>query len=163
MKLIKYILIFSVFSLVTVSCEKGLDPINPVASPADGSSPKVEITYPVEGKPFVSPDDPATITFKLLATDDVELKSVVLELNGTVIANITSFLDYRRLDLKYNYSGMTDGDYTLKVTVTDLVDNSVSGEVNFNKVTAPVYEPMDGEVLYFPLEGFYLDLISGTE
>ncbi len=163
MKLIKYILIFSVFSLVTVSCEKGLDPINPVASPADGSSPKVEITYPVEGKPFVSPDDPATITFKLLATDDVELKSVVLELNGTVIANITSFLDYRRLDLKYNYSGMTDGDYTLKVTVTDLVDNSVSGEVNFNKVTAPVYEPMDGEVLYFPLDGFYLDLISGTE
>jgi hypothetical protein len=149
--------------LMAVSCEKGLDPINSVPAQPDMDGPELQITFPIEGKTVVSPDEPATVTFKLLATDDAELGSVVLELNGTVIANITSFLDYRRLDLKYNYAGMTAGDYTLKAIVTDLVGNSVDQSVSFNKVTAPVYEPMDGEVLYFPLDGFYLDLVTGSE
>jgi hypothetical protein len=101
------------------------------------------------------------MTIKLLASDDVELKSVVLQLNGAEIASITEFMDYRRLDLKYNVQ-LAGGDYTLNVIVTDLQGKSVSGSVNFKKITAPTYDPLDGEVAYFPLDGFYLDLITGN-
>jgi len=163
MKLIKYIFICSLISALAVSCEKGLDPIISVNPQPDVSAPDVEITYPVEGKTIVSLDESATITFKLLATDDAELKSVVLNLNGSEIANITSFKDYMRLDLQYEYAGMTDGDYTLTVTVTDLTDKSAAQTVNFGKLTAPPYNALEGEVLYFPFDSYYLDLISKNE
>lgn len=161
MKIIKYIFICSLVTVLAVSCEKGLDPIIPVAPKPDQSVPTLVINYPVEGKPFVSPDEPAKIAFKLVATDDIELKSVVLQLDGVEIASFTQFKDYRRLDLNYDYD-LAAGDHTLFVTVTDLTDKNVSGTVNFSKITAPVYAPLDGEVLYFPLDGYYLDLISGN-
>ena len=161
MKIIKYIFICSLVTVLAASCEKGLDPIIEVSPKPDALVPTLVINYPVEGKPIVSPDEPAKITFKLVATDDVELKSVILQLDGAEIASFTEFKDYRRLDLKYDYN-LTSGDHTLSVTVTDLTDKSVSGEVSFTKITAPVYVPLDGEVLYFPLDSYYLDLISGN-
>ena len=161
MKIIKYIFICSLVTVLAVSCKKGLDPIIQVDPKPDALVPTLVINYPVEGKPFVSPDEPAKIAFKLVAADDVELKSVVLQLDGVEIASFTQFKDYRRLDLKYDYD-LAAGDHTLLVTVTDLTDKNVSGTVNFSKITAPVYAPLDGEVLYFPLDGYYLDLISGN-
>lgn len=161
MKLIKYLFVFSLVSVLAISCDKGLDPIIEVTPKPDAADPQLAINYPVEGKPFVSPDEIATMTFKLVATDDIELKSVVLKLNGAEIASFTEFKDYRRLDLKYDYD-LAGGDYTLDVTVTDLTGKSVSGSVNFRKITAPTYDALDGEVAYFPLDGFYLDLISGN-
>jgi hypothetical protein len=163
MKLLKYIFICSLVSVLAVSCDKGLDPIESVPAAPDASAPELVITYPTAEKPFVSPDEPAAITFKLVASDDAELKSVTLELDGSTIATFTSFMDYRRLDLKYVYNNMTEGDHTLIVTVVDLTDKSVTGSVSFRKVTAPVYVPLDGEVLYLPLDGFNLDLITGNE
>jgi hypothetical protein len=149
--------------MMAVSCDKGLDPIEQVDPKPDATAPEVVINYPVEGKPFVSPDEVATITFKVLATDDVELKSVVLILDGAEIASYTEFIDYRRLDLKYDYSNMTAGDHVLTVNVEDLTGKTATTTVNFSKVTAPTYTPLAGEVLYFPLDGFNLDLISGNE
>ena len=162
MRLFKYILLLALVSALAGSCRKGLDPIETVNPKPDAAAPTVAISYPVEGKPFVSPDEVATITFKAIAEDDVELKSVTLDLDGTQIEQFTEFKDYRRLDLKYNYSQMTDGDHILTVTVFDLVGNAATASVNFKKITAPVYEPLNGEVLYLPLDGYYLDLISGN-
>jgi hypothetical protein len=147
--------------MLAVSCEKGLDPIIASDPKPDASDPTLAINYPVEGKPFVSPDEIASMTIKLVATDDIELKSVILTLNGAEIASFTEFKDYRRLDLQYDYD-LASGDYTLDVTVTDMTGKSVSGSVNFRKITAPTYTPLDGEVAYFPLDGYYLDLISGN-
>jgi len=161
MKLIKYLIICSLVTVLAVSCDKGLDPIIQVDPKPDVSDPTLVINYPVEGKPFVSPDEPATITFKLVATDDVELKSVVLQLDGTEIGSLTDFKDYRRADVQFNYN-LSSGDHTLTVTATDLTDKSITKSISFKKITAPVYIPLDGEVLYFPLDGYYLDLISGN-
>lgn len=161
MKPVRFLFICSLVTVLAISCDKGLDPIIEVTPKPDQSVPTLVINYPVEGKPFVSPDDPAKITFKLVATDDVELKSVVLQLDGAEIASFTQFKDYRRLDLAYDYE-LLSGNHTLDVTVTDLTDKNVSGSVSFTKITAPVYIPIDGEVLYFPLDGYYLDLISGN-
>jgi hypothetical protein len=99
----------------------------------------------------------------VLAIDDVELKSVVFQLNGNKIVEFTSFLDYRRADINYSYPGLAEGDYTLTAIVTDMTDKTATTSVSFTKRTAPVYPPMDDEALYFPLDGFYLDLISGEE
>jgi len=138
MKIIKYLIACSLISVLAVSCEKGLDPIIGVDPKPDVTAPEVVINYPVEGKPFVSPDEIATITFKVVAEDDVELRSVSLVLDGEEIALLTDFTD-------------------------DLTDKTATATVNFSKVTAPVYIPLDGEVLYLPLDGFFLDLITGNE
>ncbi|MCK9398628.1 MAG: Ig-like domain-containing protein [Bacteroidales bacterium] len=161
MKLIKYWFICSLITVLAVSCEKGLDPIIPVSPKPDVSGPTLVINYPVEGKPFVSPEEVATITIKLVATDDVELKSVILQLDGTEIGSLTDFKDYRRADVKFDYD-LGSGDHTLTVTATDLTDKSITQTVNFRKITAPVYIPLDGEVLYFPFDSYYLDLITGN-
>jgi hypothetical protein len=160
MKIIKYLIACSLIAMMAISCDKGLDPIVPVNPKPDVSAPVVEIMFPEEGGTVVSPDSIATITLKLIAEDDVELKSVVLQLDGTEIANFTDFVDYRRLDLNFDQGGMLDGDFTLTVIVTDLTDKSVTKSVNFSKITAPPYDALDGEVLYFSFDGFFLDLIT---
>jgi len=162
MKLIKYLFICSLITVLAVSCEKGLDPIIPVSPKPDVSGPTLVIEYPVEGKTIRSPEEVATITIKLVATDDIELKSVNLQMDGTEIVSYTSFKDYRRAFIEFDYNNMTDGDHTLTVTAIDLTDKSITQTVNFRKITAPVYVPLDGEVLYFPFEGDYIDLISGN-
>lgn len=160
MKLINYIVACSLLSLVIVSCDKGLDPIEPVNPKPDASAPVINITYPEDNGNVISTDSVATITIQLLAEDDIELQSVVIKLNDAVIANITSFRDYRRLDLDLNQGGILDGDYTLEAIVTDLTGKSDSQIISFTKVTAPPYTAKDGEVLYFSFDGFYLDLIT---
>jgi hypothetical protein len=160
MKIIKYLFAVSLIIMLAGSCQKGLDPIIKVDPKPDVSAPMVEIIYPEDSSSVVSADSVATITFKLIAEDDVELKSVVVQLNGTEVANYTEFTDYRRLDMKLDQGGILDGDYTLTAIVTDLTDKSVTQSINFNKITAPPYDPLDGEVLYFSFDGFYLDLIT---
>ncbi len=161
MKIIKFLFVYSIIAVLAISCEKGLDPINSVDPGTDMEDPTVVINYPIEGKPFIAPTEVATLTIKFLATDDFELKSVVLDLDGTVIGTISTFKDYRRADMSYNYDNLTDGDHVLTVTVKDLLDNTVSATVNFSKITAGVYNPLDGEVFYLPFDGHYLNMITG--
>lgn len=161
MKLFKYLFVCSLVTLLAVACNKGLDDIIPVGQGDDVDAPTVVINYPVEGKPFVSPEDPGTITFKVLAVDDIELKSVTIRLDGVEIAYYTTFKDYRRLDLNLPYE-LSAGNHTLTAIVYDKLDQSDEATVNFQKITAPVYTPLEGEVAYFPLDGYYLDLISGS-
>ncbi len=163
MKIIKYIIACSLMIMMAVSCDKGLDPLVPVNTKPDVSAPEIEITFPKDGETINSLDSVATITIQLLAEDDVEIKSVVIKLNEAVIANITSFMDYRRLDLDLEQGEILDGDYFLEVIVTDLTDKIVSTSITFHKITIPPYTALDGEVLYFSFDGFYLDLISKNE
>jgi hypothetical protein len=163
MKIIKYLFVCSLMTVFAVSCDKGLDPINPVDPGTDQAPPTIDVTNPVDGKVVRSPDSLATIVIQLVAEDDIELKSVVVQMDGTEIANITSFIDYRRVNLSLDYNNMIDGDHILVATATDMTDKSVSQTISFKKITAPPYTPLDGEVLYFPFDGSYLDLISGNE
>jgi hypothetical protein len=84
-------------------------------------------------------------------------------MDGTEIANLTSFIDYRSASIAYNYNGLLDGEHTLIATASDFTDKSATQTVNFKKITAPPYTPLDGEVLYFPLDGSPIDLITGNE
>jgi hypothetical protein len=162
MKIVKYLLGSVLVAAFTLSCNKGIDPITEVSPRPDQSAPELNITFPVEGKIVRSSDEVATVTFKLLATDDIEIQSVVIQLDGIEIANLNSFKDYRRAKIDYVYNGLTDGDHVLTSTVTDLTGKTNSKTVHFKKVTAPTYTPLDGEVLYLPFEDNYLDLITGN-
>ncbi len=162
MKIFNYILISALAVGLTLSCRKGLDPITPVSPRPDQTDPTLVINYPQEGKVVRSTDEVATVIFKVVAEDDVELKSVVLQLDGAEIGSITSFKDYRRALIDFEYNNLVDGEHTLTVVVTDLTGKTETKTVNFKKVTAPPYTPLAGEVLYLPFDGDYLDLISGN-
>ena len=163
MKLFKYLFFVALITAFAVSCDKGLDPINPGDPGTEEFAPELSINYPLDGKIVRSADSVATVAFKFLASDDFELKSVVLLLDGTEIGNITSFTDYRRLDGSFTFNGLRDGEHTLAITATDKSDKSVSQSVNFLKITTAVYVPLEGEVLYFPFDGDYKDAIAEKE
>jgi len=163
MKVIKYFFFIALMGAFAISCEEGLDPINPGDPGTEQFSPELTITFPTEGKIVRSSDSVATVYFKFLATDDFELGSVVVVLDGTEIGNVTSFVDYRRWDASFMFNGLRDGEHTLAITVTDLSGKSVADTVNFLKITTEAYVPLDGEVAYFPFDGDYKDAITETE
>jgi hypothetical protein len=158
MKILKYIIIGSLSMVFAVACQKGIDPITPVAPGTDESAPAITVNYPLEGTLVRVPDEVATITIKLEATDDIELKKVSLQMDGTEITSYTSFIDYRRAVIAYSYNNVTNGDHSLTVIATDMSDKTTTQVVNFKKVAA--YVPLDGEVFYMPFDGDYVDLVN---
>ncbi len=162
MKILKYLFICSMITVLSVSCNKGLDPITSISPGTDEDVPELVIEFPTEGKVIRSTDEIGTATFELVASDDIELKSVVVQLDGVEIGNYTSFLDYRKASIALVYNNLLDGSHVLSATVTDLTDKSVSKSVNFKKITAPIYVPLDGELFYMPFEDEYLEVISGS-
>jgi hypothetical protein len=149
--------------MLAVSCKKGLDPIKEVAPGPDLLPPDLTITYPEAGKTVRSSDEVATINIKLVASDDIELQGITLAMDGTQFGSVTSFIDYRRIVLDYPYKSLNDGDHVLLVTAVDMTGKSTSRSVSFKKITAPPYVPMPNEVIYFPFDGNYYNLITGSE
>jgi hypothetical protein len=158
MKILKNIFICSLLMVLAISCDKGIDPITPVAPGPDESAPTVTINYPLEGTFIRDTLAVSTITIKLEAVDDIELKKVTLLMDGNEIKSYTSFIDYRRAVIEYPYSNVALGDHILSVVVTDMTDKTGSQSVNFKKVEP--YEPLDGEVFYMPFDGDYTDLVK---
>ncbi|MFH1119323.1 MAG: LamG-like jellyroll fold domain-containing protein [Bacteroidota bacterium] len=163
MKKLSYIFVYSLMMAFTISCEKGLDPISSVSPGPDTEVPVITVTNPTEGAIMRVPEGQTTVTFNITASDDIELGSVVVQLDGTQIASYNSFKDYRRAVLNVTYENLSDGDHTLTASVTDKTDKSTSTSVNFKKYTATTYVPLEGEVLYISFEGAFTDAISGIE
>lgn len=158
MKILKYLIVASLLMVLAISCNKGIDPISSVAPGPDTAAPSVLITYPIDGTPIRVPDSITTVTFKFEASDDIELKKVTLLLDGTEISTFSSFIDYRRAVLTFNYNNLPNGDHTLTVVATDLSDKSTTLTRDFKKV--PPYIPLAGEVFYMPFDGDYIDLVN---
>ncbi|MGC9342870.1 MAG: LamG domain-containing protein, partial [Bacteroidales bacterium] len=79
--------------------------------------------------------------------------------DGTEIANLTDFLDYRIVNTIYPYEEVGDGQHTIEISATDTDGNTTSESVSFEKV--PPYTPKyRGEALYMPFDGDFMDLIS---
>lgn len=162
MKILKYLFIFTMIAFSTLSCKKGLDPITAISPRADEDKPEIQISYPSEGKIVKSSDAVMTITFELVASDDIELKSIVMQLDGAEIGSLTSFRDYRRAEVAFDYVNLADGEHVFSVTVTDLTGKTESKSVNFKKITVPPYTPLEGEVFYMAFEDEFLDYFTGS-
>lgn len=138
---------------------EGIDPISQVDAGPDQSAPEVSISFPVDGATIQVLEVVTSIDIKFEAEDDIELNEVTIDFDGTKIATFTDFIDYRRFKGEFTYDQVTDGTHTITVTATDLDGKSGSASVTFTK--EPAYVPLyEGEVLYMPFDGDFIDLVS---
>lgn len=159
MKIFKQIIIGITFVFMAVACNEGIDPISKVDPGDDLAAPVVKIRYPAEGTEIKIPALIASVDIEFEVTDDIELQSVKVNLDGIELKNYTEFTDYRRLVDEFSYDNVTDGNHTLSVIATDMEGKSTTGSVNFAKVLpyVPLYAD---ELLYLPFDGDFMDLIS---
>jgi hypothetical protein len=161
MKSMKHIFIPLLAMVLAISCQKGIDPISTVDPGPDQANPVVNIKYPIEGAQIRDDAPKVPIKIQVEATDDIELASITLNLDGTNIASFTSFKDYRHGVEEYIYDGVENGDHVLIVTGTDLAGKATSQTVHFKKTT-PYHPIYDGEVFYMPFDGDYVEAVSNT-
>ena len=156
-KILKYT--FGLFALLAISCYDGIDPITAVDAGEDMSAPIVKIISPVEGSTIKVFEEVTSFDVKIEVTDDIEIATISVLLDGSEIKSYNNFMDYRRALEGFTYDNLVDGDHKLTVMATDNEGKTTSSEVNFSK--EPPYTPLfDGEVLYMPFDGDYRDLIS---
>jgi hypothetical protein len=151
MKIIKYISAVLFALAVVVACNEGIDPISRVEPGPDETAPAVNITFPAEGQEIKVPGELATIDVQFVVTDDIEIQTIQVLLDGSEIASFNEFLDYRRFLGNFPYEGLTTGEHTLTVTATDLESKTTSTSVSFSKVP-PYIARFDGEIFYMPFD-----------
>lgn len=146
--------------LLVAACDDGgIDPISRVDPGPDESAPVVKINYPTEGTLIRVKEDVTSINIQLEVTDDIEISSIEVLLDGTKIGTFNQFKDYRRALTSYEYDQLTNGEHTLTVNATDVAGKTTVASVNFEKVEPykPVY---DGEIFYMPFDGDFLELVN---
>ena len=159
MKNIKHIIVCLIALALFYGCDQGIDPITEVGPGADATAPQVTIISPAEGTAIKVFEEVTSFDIKIEVTDDIEVESISILLNGTEITSFNNFKDYRRALEEYTYNNLTDGDHVLTVTAIDIEGKSTTAEVNFSK-EPPYISLFDGEVLYMPFDGDYRDQIG---
>jgi hypothetical protein len=156
---IKYIIAFFVM-LPVVSCNDGIDAITEVAPGADATAPVVTIKAPLNGAKFKVNDPLISIDIEFEVTDDIEVGTIGVFIDGSQIATYSGdFKDYRRVLQSLRAENITTGVHQLKITATDLDGKSTSSVVNFEK--EPPYIPLfANEILYMAFDNDYVELIS---
>ena len=159
MKSVKYIGITLLCVIVITSCYKGIDPISHVEPGEVMEAPVVAISYPDEGTQIRVKEDVTTLNIDFEVTDDIELQTITLSLDGNTIKSFSDFKDYRRLVREYVYDNLTNGTHTLMISATDLSGKNNSRSVVFEKIE-PYQTQYDGENFYMPFDGDYLELVN---
>ncbi len=159
MKILKYILV-GLFAIVfATSCNDGIDPLTQVDPGPDVTAPVITLKYPIEGTKIQVPELLGSINIQFEATDDIELKTVVLLIDNVQVASFAEFKDYRRLVQEFLYTKVANGAHTLTVRATDIEGKVTNTTVNFEK--KPPYTPIyPGETFYMPFDGDYMEKIS---
>lgn len=160
MKILRLLVAFTF--LIAVGCDEGyIDEITAVDPGADASAPGITISYPTEGTQIQVFESVTTINIQFEVTDDIEVQSISLVLDGSELTNFSDFKDYRRVVEEYEYDGLTDGDHVLTIKATDIEGKETSESVNFAKVP-PYVKKYDGEIFYMPFDGDNIELVSVT-
>jgi hypothetical protein len=142
------------------ACTDGyIDDIQLVEPGPDVEAPQVIINSPIDGTLIRVVEDVTTITINLEVTDDIEIESIVVALNGAEIERFDDFLDYRRGLKQFQFDQVTNGEHTLSVTATDVSGKSTTETVTFEKIEPyrPVY---DNELFYVSFDGDYVELVA---
>jgi len=159
MKTLKYISAFLVVLVFTVSCNQGIDPITFVSPGTDATAPVVTVAYPTEGVKIQVPELLTSINIQFEVTDDIELKSISVLMDGAELTSYAEFKDYRRAVKTYTYDKVSNGVHVLTIKATDLGGKVTNKVVNFEK--KPPYEAVfPGEIFYMPFDGDYMEKIS---
>lgn len=159
MKNLTYIFTSLSVLFLLISCDQGIDGITEVDPGADVSSPVVTIKAPLDGAKFKVNDPVISIDIEFEVTDDIEVGSISVFMDGSEIAKISDFIDYRRVLENMTANNISTGVHELKVTATDLDGKSTTATVSFEK--EPPYVPLfSNEVLYMAFDEDFTELIS---
>jgi hypothetical protein len=154
--------VWVVLIIFSAACNQGIDPISPEEPGPDESAPAITVTYPVEGTEIKVAEVLTSITIKFQVTDDIEVKSVVVKMDGTQIAAYNEFLDYRRFLKELLHEGLATGPHVLSIVATDIENKVTTTNINFEK--KPPYLPLfEGETFYMPFDGINTELITITQ
>ena len=127
----------------------------------DEAAPEVTIDYPQDGTQLQVNEAVTSINIEFEVSDDIEIETISLAIDGTEIASFSEFKDFRRYVGEYLYDNVTNGAHELTITATDVDGKSGSKTVSFEKL--PPYTPLyDGEIFYMPFNGDYMELVSVT-
>jgi len=154
--------IMILLGLLVVSCNEGIDPITAIDAGVDETAPQVNITYPTEGVELMPFEEETSIDIAFEVTDDIEVVSITVSMDGSQIAAFSSFKDYRIVLEEVTYDGLGNGEHTVAVSATDAEGKTTTQEVSFAKL-APYSAQFDGEVLYMPFNADFMDFISFQE
>ena len=158
----KIIFLALIVLFVNACDQKYIDDISRVEQGDDRSAPVVSITYPNGDLIIPFTDTETDVEFSFEVTDDIEVQTITLSLDGTQLETYNSFLDYRRALRSYMYEDLPVGDHTVQVVATDLAGKSTTTNFEF-EVTNKYTAKYDGEIFYMPFEaGLYMDLITET-
>lgn len=164
MKNLKYIFTVCLLSALFISCSQDyIDPINSVAPGEDKLPPVINITSPFNGQQIRVKPDIASITIEVNATDDIEVASVSVKLDGKEVSGTNISKDYRHFVLQCPYDELQNGTHTVIATATDKSGKTSSQTVNFEKIEAyKLQYPEMGEMFYMPFNNELLDFVSIT-
>lgn len=162
MRIYKSLLFTALLIFLVAGCKDSfLDEIDRVEPGADATAPQITISYPQNGTEIQVYESVTSVNIEFEASDDIEIASISVKLNNTEIASFNEFTDYRRFVGEYTYSELTDGEYTLSITATDINSKATTESVTFAKV--PPYEAKyESEVFYMPFDGDNIELLSVT-
>ena len=164
MKVIK--LLIAPLLFIAMSCNDGyIDEISKVEPGADETAPVITMKFPAEGTKIKVAALLTDIGIDFEVADDIEVKSIAVAVDGTPVATLTEFLDYRKVVVEdLMYQGLANGMHTLTITATDIDNKSTTSTANFEK--APPYVPIyTGEVFYmsFDTEVGFKELVTFSD
>lgn len=162
MKIMNKIIVFTLAIFFVSACEQNyIDPISSVDPGPDETAPTATITSPRNGD-FIKVQNGKDWSILFEVEDDIELASISIRIDGSEVASITEFKDYRRFTLPYVFNDISDGDHTLEIVATDLTGKSTTSEsVDFTFLWVEAYIPVLDEVFQMSFEGTtYKDFVS---
>lgn len=155
---------FATISLLAMaSCSEGyIDDISQVSAGEDKAAPVITINSPAAGTttiPFT--DTTSDFKFDYKVTDDIEIASVEILIDGVNQKKINNFLDYRIYSEIYT-KNLGLGNHTFTVNAKDLTGKTATKSVTFNIDNK--YTALYGEKAYFPFfaGNVFTDLLSGS-
>ena len=161
--IVKKLSLLSLVLVIAAACQQEeIDDITRVDPGEDQAAPQVEITSPSDGMDFQTTTETFMIDIAFDVVDDIEIAEITVELNGQQLESYNEFTDYRIVNREIPYE-LTDGDFTLSVTATDIVGNTTTETINFSKATVDYLPQFDGEAFYMNFNGNYTEFINNQE
>ncbi|MEJ7644887.1 MAG: LamG-like jellyroll fold domain-containing protein [Chryseolinea sp.] len=151
MKIYKYLLTGTLALVIAAGCNNDgyIDPIREVSPGADETAPAITMKFPLEGTQIKVGELVTNIAIDFEVTDDIEVKSITVLVDGDEVGTLTEFLDYRKVIVNdLMYEGLANGSHTLTIKATDIEDKTTTATATFEK--APPYLPI------YPGEKFYM-------
>lgn len=166
MKTYKNITVGLLAVILAASCNDGyIDDITPVSPGPDETAPVVTMKFPAEGTQIKVAELVTDIGIDFEVTDDIEVKSITVSVDGNPVGTLTEFPDYRRVIVNdLMYEDLANGEHTLTIVAVDIENKSTTATATFEK--APPYVPIyPGEVFYmsFDTEVGFKELVTFSD